>query len=149
MDFVGRNFTTKKEVEDGKWYVIGDFNAIRRREERKRRGGGCQQRSCKLVEFNAFIDNMEVIELPFVGRRFSWIRAGGGAMNRLDKALVSLEWLQEWPNSTQYVLDRSISNCCLIIVKHYNIDWGPRPFKICNYWIEEPWFVDFVKKKKI
>ena len=31
-------------------------------------------------------------------------------MSRLDKAFVSLEWLQAWPNATQFVPNKSISN---------------------------------------
>lgn len=58
-------------------------------------------------------------------------KVGEGAMSRLDRAMVSLEWLQMWPNATQYIFDRSIS------------DQGLRPFKVFNYWIEK---VEFVKK---
>lgn len=54
-----------------------------------------------------------------------------GAMSRLDRAMVSLERLQMWPNATQYIFDRSIS------------DQGLRPFKVFNYWIEK---LEFVKK---
>jgi len=41
------------------------------------------------------------VELPIVGKKFTWYKSDGSAKSRLDRFLVSLEWLQMWPMSKQ------------------------------------------------
>jgi len=60
--------------------------------------------------------------------------------------MVLIGWLNRCPNVTQYVLEWSFSYHCPIILRDNNLDWGPTPFKIFNWWIKEPKFMDFVKK---
>ena len=52
-----------------------------------------------MEELNSFINKMELIDTPLVGMKFTWVRAGGNAMSRIDRILVSMEWLQFWPNA--------------------------------------------------
>lgn len=74
------------------WCIIEDFNPILNSDERVGSSDSSQRRYREMVEFNAFIDHMEVVELPSVGRKFTWVTAAGGAMSRLNRALVSFEW---------------------------------------------------------
>ena len=90
--------------------------------ERVGNNGGIQQRGREILEFNNFIENMELVELPSVGRKFSRIKEAGNAMSRLERALVLIKWLNLWPNATQYVLDRSISDHFPFLVNHINVD---------------------------
>lgn len=43
----------------------GDFNEIRNIEDRR----GCVRRDRGMVEFNNFIDQLELVEVPMLGRR--------------------------------------------------------------------------------
>ncbi|KAH1203097.1 hypothetical protein GmHk_17G049420 [Glycine max] len=135
----GELLQLRRTVGEGLWCVVGDFNVIRCL-ERVGNNGGIQQRGREILEFNNFIENMELVELPSVGRKFSRIKEAGNAMSRLERALVLIKWLNLWPNATQYVLDRSISDHFPFLVNHIN------PFKVFNHWIEKPGFVDYVRQ---
>ncbi|XP_028109238.1 uncharacterized protein LOC114307949 [Camellia sinensis] len=68
----------------------GDFNEIRNLGERK----GCSVRSRGMREFNQFIESVEVSDLPMLGRKFTWCNAlEGDKWSRIDRFLISLEWL--------------------------------------------------------
>ena len=87
------------------------------------------------------------MELPLVGKKFTWYKSDGSAKSILDRFLVSLEWLQRWPTSKQYVLQREVFDHCAIVAKSWAKDWGPRPFKTIDAWLLEPGFKDLVKGK--
>lgn len=40
-----------------------------------------------------------LFDIPTSGKRFTWFRPNGQAVSRLDRALVSSEWLGTWPHS--------------------------------------------------
>jgi len=54
-----------KEVS---WLIVGDFNLIRRPEDRNREGGDIQE----MFLFNEAISSLGLIEIPLRGRRFTW-----------------------------------------------------------------------------
>lgn len=74
---------------DSAWCVAGDFNSVRSTSER--RGVSVQPASRDMEGFNEFICDMGLIDLPLVGRKFTWHRANGSCMSRLDKFLLSEE----------------------------------------------------------
>jgi len=43
------------------------------------------------------------------------------------------------------MLDRTVSDHCAIILKHKDIDWGPRPFRTLDVWITHVGFNDKVR----
>ena len=47
--------------------------------------------------FNSFIDANLLLDLPFVGKKFTWFNSNGSAKSRLDRVLFFEEWLQKWP----------------------------------------------------
>jgi len=49
----------------------------------------------EIKNFNYFIENNFLLELPSVGRKYTWYKANGSAKSILDRVLVSEEWLQE------------------------------------------------------
>jgi len=59
-------------------------------------------------KFNSFIQSMELNDIPMIGRSFTWYSSNGAAMSRLDRVLLSNHWLELWPDSRQYILDRSL-----------------------------------------
>ena len=128
------------------WCVLGDFNFVRN--ERERRGinrlSGINRET---QGFNNFIDSMEMVDLPCIGRKFTWYRPNGKAKSRLDRFLTTFDWLQQWPGSKQYVLDRQISDHCALVLKSNVVDWGPKPFRFLDIWQEEKEFEIFVKSK--
>lgn len=86
------------------WCFGGDFNEIKTNSERV---------GCTRVERNMrhFIDQAELIDLPMMGRQFTWTNFQDNAIHsRLDRFLISMEWLEkfkvvQWgrPNSDHYL----------------------------------------------
>ena len=52
-----------------------------------------------MKEFNEWIADLEVEDVPCVGRRFTWYRPNGTAKSRLGRVLVSTEWFAKWQGS--------------------------------------------------
>jgi hypothetical protein len=120
----------------GAWCVLGDFNAILNSGERKGVNHlGSVSPSVELVEFNNFVTNMELVDLPILGRRFTWYHTNGISMSRIDRVLVSEDWLVSWANPSLWVLPRSISDHCPLVVRYNCVYWGARPFRFNNHWL--------------
>lgn len=63
-------------------FVCGDFNAVRGIDERRSVGSV----HCLLggSSFNSFTTNNYLVDLPLIGRQFTWYRGDGHSMSRLD-----------------------------------------------------------------
>lgn len=89
---------------------------------------------------------MELVDIPLVGRSFTWFRPNGKAKSRIDRVLISRKWLDSWQGCTQYVLNRNAWDHCPILVKNNSFDWGPRSFKIFNCWFQDKRLHELEKK---
>jgi len=128
------------------WCLCGDFNAVRCESERK----GVSERGSQkkeIIGFNNFIESNFLVELPLVGKKYTWYRANGTTKSRLDRVLVSEEWLRKWPMAKQYILPREVSDHCTIVVKCRSRDWEPKPFRTIDAWQMEPGFKEMVTAK--
>ena len=99
--------------------VMGDFNAVRVPSEHKGMGVETMNRT-KMDRFNSFIDNCRFLDIPVVGRLYTWYRPNGTFRSRLHKILVSESWLLKWPGSSQFVQTRQASyHCVNILLSHF------------------------------
>nr|KYP50184.1 hypothetical protein KK1_028074 [Cajanus cajan] len=80
-----------------------------------------------MEEFNLIIRDMELIDLPLVGKRFTWFKSDGSMMSRLDRVLVSERYVE--------VIPRDVSDHCPLILNHKVLNWGPKPFRFNNCWL--------------
>ncbi|GKU86994.1 hypothetical protein SLEP1_g1457 [Rubroshorea leprosula] len=119
---------------EGKWCLMGDFNAIRNQQEWN--GGRTSRRD--MAEFDEFIRECGLVDLPLIGRKFTWYQANGAVMSRLDRFLLSEEWCEKWDDMKQWGLKRTISYHCPILMKNQIVDWGPKPFRFFDMWLETP-----------
>ena len=101
--------------------------------------------SREIKGFNDFIEREELVDIPLVGRKFTWFKPNGLVKSRIDRVLVSKEWLEFWPNNQQFVLSRSISDHCAVILKEVSEDWGPKPFRCLDVWQKDRRFKEFVR----
>jgi len=69
------------------------------------------------------------------------------AISILDRALVSQEWLDLWPESKQYIQMRQVLDHSAIIVKSSKVDWFPKSFRSINSWLMDRGFTGLVKSK--
>ncbi|XP_068500940.1 uncharacterized protein [Phaseolus vulgaris] len=88
-----------------------------------------------------------MVDIPCIGRKYTWYRPNGKAKSRLDIFLTTFEWLQHWLGNKQYVLDRQVSDHCAVVLKANIVDWGPKPFRFLDIWQEHKEFDNFVKDK--
>ncbi|GKV41716.1 hypothetical protein SLEP1_g49214 [Rubroshorea leprosula] len=117
-----------------KWCLMGDFNAVRGIEERAGETGI----SSEMREFDNFIINAALIDLPLLGRKYTWYNSNGQYMSRIDRFLLSEDWVAKWGDVKQWGLRRSVSDHCPILLKNEKIDWGPKLFKFFDAWFDKP-----------
>ena len=78
----------KAAYQDLAWCFCGDFNAMRSINERR----GIRERngqSSEISSFNSFINNNFLLELPLLGKKYTWFKSNGSGKSRLDRVLVS------------------------------------------------------------
>ncbi|GAU50433.1 hypothetical protein TSUD_134890, partial [Trifolium subterraneum] len=88
---------------------------------------------------------MEFIDIPVLGKKFSWFSPDGKAMSRLDRFLLSDGFLTKNGVTGQWIGDRDISDHCPVWLLSSFCNWGPKPFRVINGWINHPEFNDFVE----
>ena len=105
----------------GLWCILGDFNNIWNPAERM---GVCQRgvEDGSSREFNDWIAELKVEEASWVGQKFTWPRPNGAARSKLDRFLLSPEWLAKWPGSSQHTLDRNFSDHCPLLLRSKCVD---------------------------
>ena len=92
--------------------IIGDFNSVRNASKRKGLNCGVVNNH-EYARFSEFIDRCMLKDILMVGRKFTWYRPNGTTRSILDRAIVSDEWLSQWPDFKQYVLSRQESDIVL------------------------------------
>ena len=86
-----KGFVELNELKEGirvPLIFIGDFNEILKLEERK----GCNSVLGSNDDFRAWINDMGLIDLPLVGRKYTWFK--GNSCSWIDKVLIKLWDLQ-------------------------------------------------------
>lgn len=100
---------------DVAWCLARDFNVVRIAEERKGASAGRVTREMR--EFDDFISNMGLNDLPLIDKKFSWHRSDGKAIGRIDRFLISNDWLDKWPDISQWGLSRTVCDHCSVLLK--------------------------------
>jgi hypothetical protein len=81
------DLVTFKNNCGGEWCVGGDFNDVLHSSERK--GSSINRRYSERLLFNQFVEEMELVDVPVLGKKFSWFSADGKAMSQIDRFLLS------------------------------------------------------------
>jgi len=101
--------TRKRAYGNRYWCVFDDFNVIRK--YRERRGTNQIVRRGRQII-------MELSDIPMIGRNFTWFSINGNAISKIERVMISSKWLERWPKSKQYIVDRTVSDHYAIILKH-------------------------------
>ncbi|XP_077239816.1 uncharacterized protein LOC143880730 [Tasmannia lanceolata] len=118
------------------WCIGGDFNEVKEAGERL----GCVRSNSNIQAFADFIAKYEFIDLPIAGASFTWSR--GPSRSRLDRFLVTADWLVLVPESFTRALVHSVSDHCPIFLDPCLQLWGPPPFRFDLAWLNYPNMVD-------
>lgn len=123
--------TRKKNSIEGIWIVMGDFNAVRRKEER------FNSLFCAKTarDFNNFIHGAGLIDMKIGRHRFTCFRKSDLKLSKLDRFLVFPSFLNLAPHAFVTALPREISDHCPILLSTSRKDFGPSPFRFFNSWM--------------
>lgn len=85
------------DMPDGvDWLVVGDFNLMRKPEDRNREGADLNE----IFLFNEAISRLDLIELPLHGRHFTWTnKQFPPLLERLDWFFTSNSWTSKFPDT--------------------------------------------------
>ncbi|XP_077234220.1 uncharacterized protein LOC143876406 [Tasmannia lanceolata] len=114
------------------WCIGGDFNEVL--DSRDRIGG--QRITVGMRNFADFIANNELVDLPLGGASFTWAR--GTNRSRLDRFLLSGDWLTGISEVYQQALPHSVSDHCPLLLSPKMESWGAPPFRFELAWLENP-----------
>ena len=115
------------------WCIGGDFNVTLFPSERSTMG----RLNSSMRRFSEVICDLELVDLPMSGGNFTW-RGGmsNQTMARLDRFLVSLDWMDHLGNVTQRKLPRPTSDHAPIPLECGGARRGPTPFRFENMWLK-------------
>lgn len=98
---------------NGAWCFAGDRNIIRFPSEKK--GGG--RLSGGMRSFSDWINSHSLVDLQMSGALFTWSNhESPPIMSRLDRFLVSNEWMDLYPDVFQIALPKPASDHCQIML---------------------------------
>ncbi|XP_071738932.1 uncharacterized protein [Rutidosis leptorrhynchoides] len=102
---------------DSGWVLCGDFNEVRSHEDRL----NCVFHEARARKFNEFIVRNNLIEVPINGRKFTRISDDGTKFSKLDRFLVSNNFINLWNDLSINVLDKMESDHCPLVL-HDGVD---------------------------
>ncbi|KAK7268946.1 hypothetical protein RIF29_21657 [Crotalaria pallida] len=130
-----------KQSSNSPMMIMEDFNEILCPSERK----GCSRLQASAEDFQEWVSDMCLIDLPLLGRKFTWYR--NNSASKLDRIFVEAEWVSRFPEMKLWGLNRSISNHCPLLLECSKVNRGPKPFRSLDMWFSNPNFVKMVEKE--
>ncbi|GKC70351.1 RNA-directed DNA polymerase, eukaryota [Tanacetum coccineum] len=106
----------------GAWCLFRDLNVVRGSDDRF----NSQVNVKETNEFNEFINDIRLVEVPMGVRRFTKVSDDG------LKFIVAL--------------DQKLSDHCPIVLKDAELDFGPKPFRVFNMCMEESDFIQVIEE---
>uniref|UniRef100_A0A803Q5E5 DUF4283 domain-containing protein n=1 Tax=Cannabis sativa TaxID=3483 RepID=A0A803Q5E5_CANSA len=129
-----------KEEQEQPWCIIGDLNNVTSQQDKR---GGNAYPNWLINGFCGMLDDCGLHDLDLEGYPFT-LERGRGTDDwievRIDRALVSQQWLDLFPTAKLINLEVSTSDHCPLILVPVNMAavTGSRVFRFKNSWLKEP-----------
>ncbi|KAM3261919.1 hypothetical protein ACQJBY_052549 [Aegilops geniculata] len=126
--------------------VGGDFNIIRRREDKNNDNFDGRWS----FMFNTIIESLDLREIELSGRKFTWANALPNlTYEKLDRVLASVDWEQKFPLVTVQALSRGISDHAPLFVDSGEATHlgNKNVFSFELAWFEREGFLDLVARE--
>jgi hypothetical protein len=68
-------------------------------------------------------------------------------MSGLDRMLILDIWLEVWGTVSWWGLKCGVSDHCSLVVRHDEYDWGSKPFRFYNHWLNNKISKSVVEKE--
>ncbi|KAJ0765374.1 putative RNA-directed DNA polymerase [Helianthus annuus] len=127
----------------GMWIFIGDFNSVRWDCERK--NSKFNNRAAR--DFNGFIDEACLQEFNMQGSRFTFMTGYGkdAKMSKIDRMLVCQDFFNKWHGACLRALPRELSDHSPLLLTVSDSNYGAKPFKWFNSWLNREGCEDIVR----
>ncbi|XP_039116442.1 uncharacterized protein LOC120251854 [Dioscorea cayenensis subsp. rotundata] len=120
------------------WLIFGDFNAILSTDDFK--GGASNSYIFKSRFFSNFVNSNNLMDIGFVGPRFTWCNNQSGFARRwarLDRCLANLDWISKFSSLKNTHLPGACSDHCpLLLTANSFIAPSYSIFRFNNFWFE-------------
>jgi exonuclease III len=121
------------------WIILGDFNLIRKPEDRNWPGGDL----IEMFMFNEAISELGLVEIPLQGRKFTWSNMQPSPLlEKLDWVFTSNNWTLTFPSTTVKVLGMTPSDHCPCLVTFSTVIPRSKIFRFENFWLQHSGFSD-------
>lgn len=131
--FKGIQMTPKTD-----WLFVGDFNLIRRPEDRNREGADVNE----MFLFNEEINTLDLIELPLHGRKYTWTnKQFPPLLERLDRFFTLNSWTNSFPNTVVKALTMETSDHWPCVIEICTSIPKSKIFRFENYWLSHEDFL--------
>lgn len=111
-----------------------------------KKGNGALFLTLVLMIFNNFIKACKLSNLQLIGKKFTWF-GPNSKRSRIDRFLLSFEWLFQYNNLSQRCLKRSLSYHYALFLYSKIMGWGPRLFRLLDCLLMDGCFNSFVVEK--
>ncbi|KAK8586192.1 hypothetical protein V6N13_130714 [Hibiscus sabdariffa] len=88
-----------------------------------------------MAAFIDFLEDLGLLNLSKSGKAFTWY-GGRAKESRLDRFLVSTDWVDKFGGLERHNLSRGVSDHAPVNLSSGVVDWGPKPFRFLNCWLE-------------
>lgn len=130
-------------LEDQSWLIGGDLNQIIHHAEHS--SPSVNHLTADMVELSDFFLDLGVEDLRFQGNSRTWTnkRPENPVTKKLDRALVNLQWISNFPDSIATFLPHDFSDHspCIVNLACPLPSSGTKPFKFFNHLTSHPDFL--------
>nr|CAD1828059.1 unnamed protein product [Ananas comosus var. bracteatus] len=125
----------------GAWAVLGDFNTLLSLSDKN----GQPSNPAEILLFRDTINDIGLADLPLRNRAYTWSNGRRNpTLERLDRALVSLDWLRIFPSFSLKALPRPRSDHCPLLLTASTFVPQSGLFRFEAFWLRCPSFGQLV-----